>query len=598
MPPFLSPTSLELFSRERERGAEARGALPSGVGSAVSPTTPKKDSRLSQSPRNPKLPPTHFPSVAPPPSSPNALPQNQLTKWQDPMQLLSTEVETAAQTAATATRLALSSPRRKSPQASSVSKLSPFQVHLRKQEEEGATASSIEARTASRLKDTQTKLESRDRELEQTVHETFRRALELANAALKREAEARELAAENARRAEAEARAVEESRRAAFVEEERKRADAVEEKRRKEAAAREEEEKRIADIAKKKADDDQRKVEEERLKALTTAATLALAGPGPSGVTVNAGAVIKPVNGELGAPRSLEKDAEYRALLARIKTTVRPQVQADRALRTWLAEKKMEVTRLVGQVTNSRDQVTRIRNKMLGIISAAQQRGSGAYEWMMDFTSKRIVSQAENEVAVKTARSKAFPLARICQTIFSKHPAFIPILISRIAKKCPFALPKYFVRIEGEAENDFKKRSRMKFDEDENIFEPVALYEERMCGILALYAALIQNLPGDAPNTFYDLGHGWTWLSRVLNLEPQRITPLLILTFLEIAGLELQRTFKSQFRKIWVLLERHLIPKMPEASISSLTLLTVAMTDWQRSRTGLIPAPPGLTLED
>eukprot|EP00842_Homolaphlyctis_polyrhiza_P006682 jgi/Hompol1/7014/HPOL_005158-RA len=77
-------------------------------------------------------------------------------------------------------------------------------------------------------------------------------------------------------------------------------------------------------------------------------------------------------------------------------------------------------------------------------------------------------------------------------------------------------------------------------------------YSERMCGILSLYAAIIQT--SAVPNN-YGIAHGWTWLACIMNLKPRKITPLLLITFLEIAGNALLTKYKGQAKK----LIRHII---------------------------------------
>ena len=64
-------------------------------------------------------------------------------------------------------------------------------------------------------------------------------------------------------------------------------------------------------------------------------------------------------------------------------------------------------------------------------------------------------------------------------------------------------------------------------------YESESQYMENMCGIVALYASIIQMKL--VPNT-YSMNRGWTWIARLLNMKPRTITPLLLHTFLDIAG--------------------------------------------------------------
>lgn len=67
-------------------------------------------------------------------------------------------------------------------------------------------------------------------------------------------------------------------------------------------------------------------------------------------------------------------------------------------------------------------------------------------------------------------------------------------------------------------------------------WEKEAQYEERICGTTALFSAFIQTLPEGIAATHVTLADGWTWLARLLNMQPRKITPQLILTFIEVSS--------------------------------------------------------------
>ncbi len=63
------------------------------------------------------------------------------------------------------------------------------------------------------------------------------------------------------------------------------------------------------------------------------------------------------------------------------------------------------------------------------------------------------------------------------------------------------------------------------------------MYLKRMTGITRLYAAIVQTpcLHPSKPHP-HGLEHGWAWLARVLNMEPQpSITATLLYDFLEVS---------------------------------------------------------------
>lgn len=121
--------------------------------------------------------------------------------------------------------------------------------------------------------------------------------------------------------------------------------------------------------------------------------------------------------------------------------------------------------------------------------------------------------------------------------------------------------------------------------DDEGIWEQDFLYEERMSGVVALYAALTQSRIGSTGNPDgFTLEDAWRWLSIHLNRQPvffilykTRVVPLLIHAFLEICGARLMEVYKSQTCKIVTYVLEEYVPgclalKIAEASITRLQL--------------------------
>ena len=189
--------------------------------------------------------------------------------------------------------------------------------------------------------------------------------------------------------------------------------------------------------------------------------------------------------------------------------------------------------------------------------------------------------QAETEVSVK--RQIAFPLAFICILIARKHSKFIDILVGRFMDRCP-----YLLCLSKATSTDTKEMNKEELGyirDDEGIWEQDFLYEERMSGVVALYAALTQSRIGSTGNPDgFTLEDAWRWLSIHLNRQPvffilykTRVVPLLIHAFLEICGARLMEVYKSQTCKIVTYVLEEYVPgclalKIAEASITRLQL--------------------------
>lgn len=111
--------------------------------------------------------------------------------------------------------------------------------------------------------------------------------------------------------------------------------------------------------------------------------------------------------------------------------------------------------------------------------------------------------------------------------------------------------------------------------------------------MLCLYAAIVQTTA--LPHS-YGIEYGWKWFSRILNLPVRRITAALILTFIETAGYEMYKKYPTQMPKLVKLLSEEVIPKMPAASVASVTRLQLFLEDTV-TKSGTIPVPFGKYLK-
>ena len=112
-----------------------------------------------------------------------------------------------------------------------------------------------------------------------------------------------------------------------------------------------------------------------------------------------------------------------------------------------------------------------------------------------------------------------------------------------------------------------------------------------MAGILSLYAAVTQiDFPGNHP---HGIANGWSWIARMLNLKPKRITAQLVLSFLQVAGFRLLQVYNRQFRKLLAVIKEDVLPKLPQESLASATRLQLFLMDYEQAG-GVIAKPKGL----
>ncbi|KAJ2277789.1 Nuclear pore complex nucleoporin component [Coemansia sp. RSA 451] len=106
---------------------------------------------------------------------------------------------------------------------------------------------------------------------------------------------------------------------------------------------------------------------------------------------------------------------------------------------------------------------------------------------------------------------------------------------------------------------------------DDGDIKSEGIYAERMSGMLVLFVVIVQ-MPdiGGQPNPF-PVHHGWTWLVRIINMPPWAISPLLVQTFLSVAGPAMLGVYGRQMDKLISVLATTWI-----VSVVNLSPLTVA----------------------
>lgn len=144
--------------------------------------------------------------------------------------------------------------------------------------------------------------------------------------------------------------------------------------------------------------------------------------------------------------------------------------------------------------------------------------------------------------------------------------------------------------------------------------ETLVQYAERMSGLVALYASIIQTSPLDPPQgpcpdsaavshvpVHFRPAAGWRWL--VLMLRPPLVglepTPLLLVTFLEIAGPGLREVYGRQFDKYLEVLLREGMREgkagFSEKAKSSTVRLLLWLEDWEKK--GVVEGAPGRAVD-
>lgn len=260
---------------------------------------------------------------------------------------------------------------------------------------------------------------------------------------------------------------------------------------------------------------------------------------------------------------------EWMTKIRHIKTNLLPTISSNPDLRKQCFAAKRQITPKIGQLTNSRQEITRITQAIASVLDAAKQAaasGTGdVYTWILNHLSKCLIRQAEQEVAAK--QDTAYPLARVVVwLLLLGHVELGDVLMARLCKKCPWVVPVWPGRGKDMDEASYRKVMGYKSAD-----ETTENYSNRMNGITAFFFAILQTVPTVPTNTTnLDVesipSHLrsttlWRWAVRAIAPCSSNVAfldhpmcPNIWSVFVEIAGDRALNVYGKQMRKIFALL--------------------------------------------
>ncbi|XP_065166836.1 mRNA export factor Gle1-like [Atheta coriaria] len=211
--------------------------------------------------------------------------------------------------------------------------------------------------------------------------------------------------------------------------------------------------------------------------------------------------------------------------------------------------------------------------------------------FVMDLLAKKFVLQGD--LTISSNPDAAFAYATIIVTLWNDFPIFGKLLLAHFYKECPYLLPIYFQKQEGQSDEQFY--TLMGYQYNDGVIEKQDKFLKRITGICKLYfSILISNTKRGTPENPHHLGNGWTWFARTLNRVPYvDVTATAINSFLEVAGSTMQETYGRQFKKLIIYLVEFQIPLLKEKdSGGPLARLEVLLQNYYK--TGKVERPMGI----
>lgn len=253
-------------------------------------------------------------------------------------------------------------------------------------------------------------------------------------------------------------------------------------------------------------------------------------------------------------------------------------------------ELRMEINRRVGQVSNAGQQVLLVIKELLTLSNSVwTQEGQDMLHYCVYTMATKFIEQAETQI--RSHAPSAFPYGQTVADLIGTLPAFKNVLMALLFQRCPYIIPRYPPRLPGQDEAEYRRTLGYKEGEADGA------YYERMSGMVALYAAVIQSTPLRLNVTNpYDIKFAWLWLASIMNMRPRPITPYVIASFLDIAGYRMAHVLGKPFLDLMHFALTTFIPMIPSVSISPKTRLKM-FVEAVLERGGRMEAPEGLYID-
>lgn len=179
-----------------------------------------------------------------------------------------------------------------------------------------------------------------------------------------------------------------------------------------------------------------------------------------------------------------------------------------------------------------------------------------------DLLAKKLVLQGESQVS--SSFKTAFPIAAFTVGVWTLFPDVGDLLLAHFFSKCPYLVPFYHPKSKNMSTVEYCKLVGYEVNGQE--VESEDKYLKKMSGIVRLYAAILQtDVPPQLGNRNHPHGlqYGWTWFTRMLNLEPRpSVTATILFDFLEVAGHAMMKRYGKQFKKLLMILCQEYLPKI------------------------------------
>ncbi|KAF8518688.1 GLE1-like protein-domain-containing protein [Hysterangium stoloniferum] len=250
--------------------------------------------------------------------------------------------------------------------------------------------------------------------------------------------------------------------------------------------------------------------------------------------------------------RTVREDwGDARATLQQVKRIYLPTVKSNDTLRSIHTKGRRSIVPKIGQLTNSRKEIQRITDTILGVIHVQPPHPQPLYMSVLSSLAKAILMQAETEVSARAVT--AIPLAQVTVHLLTHVPDFSEVLYARMVQRTGgWAVPVTVPKPSDMTELEYKKLRGYRTER-----EPQKDFETRVVGVMTLYFAILTtDVANPMPNP-WSFPRFWTYLARLISTTALMRSDLAVAIFtvaLQVGGIHAKHAYGIQFVKMLALL--------------------------------------------
>lgn len=192
----------------------------------------------------------------------------------------------------------------------------------------------------------------------------------------------------------------------------------------------------------------------------------------------------------------------------------------------------------------------------------------------------------------------AYSMSAVIAILWSRFPDFGRLMLGTLMEKCPYIVPYYPKKGSDMDEKTYLLACGYSTSGDGQSLESEEMWLNKMKALIRLYGGIIQCNLG--PGHPYGIGMGWSYMARILNLEPRpSITAAVLHAFLSTTAHKLSSTYRDQFVKMLKFIESDFMKRIAAVTTEnkqSQAQLKMLLEEYSKKlrRSPVIPSPEGL----